>query len=166
MKTHSIVLNLGLVTTVGCLGIGYILGGYWWILPMLLAMAIFWITTKSRSAFWSASSLLLVYVVLAIIGVTLNLSVYLMVFGCTVALTCWDLLHFGQSPDDNAPHGFDISLERYHLKSLFTAVFTGLLLAFIGSRINLYFSFGAMIFFVLVAMGCLIYGMQFIVKNR
>jgi hypothetical protein len=166
MKAHSIVLNFFLVTTAGCLGIGYILGGYWWILPVLLAMVIFLAPTKNRSAFWLASSLLVAYVALAIIGVILNLSVYLMVSGCTFALACWDLIHFGQSLDDNAPHGFVMSFERYHLKSLVTAAFTGLLLAFIGLSINLHFSFGALVFFVLVAMGCLAYGVQFIVKNR
>lgn len=166
MKTHMIILNFCLVITAGCLGAGYILGGYWWILPVLLAMAIYWITTKSRSTFWSVSSLLVTYVVLAIIGVTLNLSIHLMVLGCTFALACWDLIHFMESIYDNESHEADVPLERYHLKSLVTAVFTGLLLAFIGSSINLHFSFGVMVFFVLLSMGCLTYGVHLMTMNH
>ena len=166
MKTHSIVLVFCLVTTVGCLGIGYILSGYWWILPVLLAMGIFWMTTKNRSTFWSASILLVAYVILAVIGVTLNHSIHLTVPGCAAALACWDLIHFRQSIDGTPRHKFDMLLERYCLKSLAIAVVTGLSLAFIGSSINLHFSFGVMVSLVLVAMGCLTYGVHLMTMNR
>ena len=136
MKTHMIVLNFCLVITIGCLGIAYILGGYWLIVPVLLAMAILWMATKGRSEFWSASSLLLIYVLLAVIGLTLNLSIYLMVLGSTTALACWDLIHFRQSIADNPPLEADAQLESYRLQSLGTAVLAGLLLAFISSFVN------------------------------
>ena len=166
MKIHSIVLNFCLVTSAGCLGAGYILGGYWLIMPIFLAMAIFWLIMKRRSLFWSASSLLFIDVALAIIGVTINLSIYLMVLGCTTALACWDLTHFRDTMIDNPPFGTDARLERYRLQSLATAVFTGLFLALISMYINLQFPFVVMVFLVLMAMGCLIYGVQYLVRNR
>ena len=165
MKIHSILLNVCLVMSAGCLGAGYILGGYWLIMPILLAMAIFWLIMKRRSLFWSASSLLLIDVALAIIGVTLNLSIYLMVVGCTTALACWDLTHFRHTMIDKPPLG-DVRLEKYRLQSLATAAFTGLFLAFISSYINLQFPFGIMVFLVLMALGCLVYGVQYLVRNR
>ena len=166
MKVHTVILNLCLLTSAVCLGAGFILGGYWLVLPVFPAMAIFWMIMKRRSQFWLASSLLVAYVILAVIGVTLNLSIYLMILGCAAALACWDLIHFRQSIDDNPPHESDVPLERYRVKSLATVVFTGLLLAFIGSSINLQFSFGVMIFFVLAALGCLIYGVRLMLKNH
>lgn len=166
MKAHSIILNFCLATSTGCLAAGYILGGYWLIVPVFLAMAIFWIIMKRRSLFWSASSLLMVYVVLSIIGVILNLSIYLMVICCTTALACWDLTHFRQSIAGNPPLETDARLERYRLQSLATAVFTGLFLAWISSYINLQFPFGVMVFFALMAMGCLVYGVQYLARNR
>lgn len=166
MKIHSIILNVCLVMSAGCLGAGYILGGYWLIMPILLAMAIFWLIMKRRSLFWSASSLLLIDVALAIIGVTLNLSIYLMVVGCTTALACWDLTHFRHAITDKPPFGTDARLEKYHLQSLATAVFTGLFVALISSYISLQFPFGIMVFLVLMALGCLVYGVQYLVRNR
>lgn len=166
MKIHSFVLYFCLAISVGSLSAGYISGGYWLILPVFLAMGIFWLTMNRHSPFWSATGLLLIDVVLAIIGVTLNLSVYLMVVGCTAALVCWDLIHFRQAIPDKPPLGTDARWERYHLQSLATAVFTGLFLAFISSYINLQFPFGIMVFFVLMAMGGLIYGVLYLVRNR
>jgi hypothetical protein len=166
MKIHSIILNVCVVTSAGCLGAGYILGGYWLIMPIFLAMAIFWLIIKRRSLFWSASSLLLIDVALAIIGVTLNLSIYLMVVGCTAALACWDLTHFRYTIIENPPLATDARLERFRLQSLAIAVFMGMSLAFIGAFIKLQFSFGVMVFLVLVAVGCLTYGVQYLVRNR
>ena len=165
MKVHSIILNFCLVTSAGCLGAGYILGGYWLIMPIFLAMATFWVIMKKHSLFWSASSQLMVYVVLATIGVTLNLSIYLMVVGCTTALACWDLTHFRDTMIDNPPFGTDARLERYRLQSLATAVLTGLFLALISMYINLQFPFGVTTLLVLMAMGCLVYGVQYLVRR-
>lgn len=166
MKTHLIILNVCRVISIGSLGAGYILGGYWLILPVFLAMGILWLIMNRYSPYWSASSLLLMEVALAIIGVTLNLSIYLMVIGCTAALAGWDLSNFRQAINDQPPLGTAARLEKTHLQSLGMAVFTGLFLAFISSSINLQFPFGVVIFLVLMAMGGLVYGVQYLVRKR
>jgi len=166
MKVHSIILNVCRVMTIGSLGAGYFWGGYWLILPVFLAMGIFWLIMSRYSPFWSSTGLLLIDVALAVIGVTLNLSIYLMVVGCTTALACWDLTHFRHTMIDNPPLATDARLERFRLQSLATAVFMGMSLAFIGAFIKLQFSFGVMVFLVLVAVGCLTYGVQYLVRNR
>jgi hypothetical protein len=166
MKAHSIILHLCLVIAAGCLAAGYLLGGYWLIAPVFLAMAIFGILARRQSAFWAASSLLLIYVVLAVIGVTLNLSIDLMVIGCAAALACWDLIHFRQSIADNLPLESDPLLERYRLQSLAAAVAAGLSLTWMGSSINLQFPFGVMVFLALMVMGCLTYGLHHLSRKR
>lgn len=165
MKVYAIILNTCLAISTGCLGASYMVAGYWLIIPVILAMAIFWMTTR-RSISWSASSLLSVYVVLSIIGVTLNFSIYLLALGCTTALVCWDLAHFEQSLAGDPPHEIDARLERYHLQSLAAVIFTSLLLAFISTLINLQLPFGVTIILVLTAMGCLTFGWQYIAKQR
>ena len=166
MKVHSIVLNSCLAISAGCLGAGYISGGYWLILPAFLVMAVFWIAMKKRPVFWPASGLLLIHVVLSIIGVTLNLSIYLMICGCAAALASWDLAHFREGIAGNPPLETDAPLTRNRLQSLAMAVFSGLLLAVTSSNINLQFPFGITVLLVLMLMGGLVHGLGAILKNR
>jgi hypothetical protein len=166
MKIRSIINNVCLVIATACLATGYILGGYWLVMPIFLAMAIFCIIMKRRSALWSASTLLVAYVFLAATGMIINLSIYPMIFGCTAALACWDLFHFGQSIADNLPGESSVLLERHHLRSLGAAVLSGLLLSLITSYISLQFPFGLMIVLALVSMGGLTFGLQSLIKHR
>lgn len=163
MKLHAIIRNSCLVTAAVSLGTGYILGGYMLIVPVFLAMAIFWITMRRKRAFAAASSLLSISVLIAAIGMTLNLSTHLMILGCTAALVWWDLVHF---ITDTPPVETKVPLERYRLQSLAMAAFAGLFLALISSYIELQFPFGIMILLVLMAMGCLVYGIQYVIRNR
>jgi hypothetical protein len=165
MKSHSIANIICLMISAACLGTGYILGGYWLIMPAFLGMALFWMVMKKRSVFWSASSLLWVYVFLAAIGVTVNLSLPLMVIGITASLASWDLTHFKQGMVGNPRLENKAGLVKHHLQSLATVFGVGLLLALISSSINLQFPFGVMIFLVLLSMGCLTYSVQNI-KNK
>ena len=165
MKTHSIILNTCLVTSAGCLIGGYISSGYLVIVPAFLAMAIFWLATKKHSTFWSASSLLLIYIFLAALGMILNLSILLMALGCTTALAWWDLSHFSQSIDNNSSRKVTASLERYHLQSLAAVIFISFILIFIISTFNLRLSFGSIVILSLIAMGCFTYGIHHLLRN-
>ena len=81
MKVHSILLVTSLVISNGCLTAGYIIAGFWPIIPVLLAIFLFWLYVRRRSAFWSASILLLASVLLAAIGITIGLSLILVPTG-------------------------------------------------------------------------------------
>jgi high-affinity Fe2+/Pb2+ permease len=67
---------------------------------------------------------------------------------------------------DGPALGTDARLEKYRLQALATAVFIGLSLAFVSSYISLQFPFGANVLLVLIAMGCLVYGVRYLVRNR
>jgi len=166
MTFRTIILNICLIISTGCLGTGYILAGYWLILPALLAMVLFWIFTKDQPVFWSASSLLVVIVILAAIGITVDLSLTLMIIACTTALVSWDLIQFNQSMVGNSLRKTNASVEKYRLHSLALAASTGLMLVLISSYINLQFTFGLIVFLVLIAMGCLVGSMQYIMKKN
>jgi hypothetical protein len=124
------------------------------------AMAAFWIMAKKRSVIWSASILLFIFVLLAVIGVLANLSTPLMVIGSAAALAWWDLTHFGQSTVIGQPLDIRLLLERAHWQSLVLAISAGLLLAFLTSYLNLQIPFLGTVFLVLLAVGCLTYGLQ------
>jgi hypothetical protein len=166
MKVHSILLNACLILTTGCLGAGYLLAGYWPILPVLLVIFLFWTFASKRPEFWPASSLLLAYVFLAAIGITVDVSSILMMAACTGALLCWDLMLFNQSIVANSPPRANASLEKYHLQSLALAASAGLILALLSSTINLQFPFVLIVFLVLMTTGCLLYSMQYILKKN
>ena len=166
MKAHSITLTICLIISTGCLGAGYIFAGYWLILPAFLVMGLIWILMKKQPVFWSASTFLLAYIILAAVGIIANLSTELMIITCTTALASWDLIQFNQSIAGNSLRKKNASLERYHLHSLAVAASAGLFLAFIGSSINLHLPFGVIVILVLVTMGCLIYSVQYILKIK
>lgn len=166
MKKHSIILTICLILSTGCLGVGYILAGYWLILPVLIAFLLVWIFTRNKSVFRSASILFLGYVLLASIGITAGLSSILMIFACATALVSWDLTQFDPRLAKNTFRNLNSSLEKNHLQSLALATFAGLVLAIFSSYQNLQFPFGIIVFLALVAIVCLIYSTQYITKMK
>jgi hypothetical protein len=164
MKFRSTILNICLMISAGSLGTGYTLAGFWQILPLLLLILLFGMLEKKR--FWSATGFLLVYVVLAAIGVVADLSVELMIIACTFALASWELIQFEQSLDGNSLLETSTPLEKHHMRSLALAGSVGLLLAFTSIYIHLQLSFSMIIFLVLITIGCLTYGIRHIVKKR
>jgi len=162
MTIRSIILTICLIISTLCLGAAYILAGYWLILPVFLAMLVFWIFTRNQPVFISASSLLVIFVILAAIGITADLSLILMIVACIAALVSWDLMQFNQSMVGNSLHKTSASLEKNHLYSLALAAFAGLTLALISSYINMKFPFILILFLVLMVMGCLAGSIQYI----
>jgi len=120
---------------------------------------------KKQSIFWSTSSVLIVYVVLATIGITVDISLYLMIVGCTAALASWDLMLFNQGLSGNSLHKQNTPIDQYHLQSLALAVSAGLIMALTSSSINPNFPFGVIVILVLIATGFLACGMNYITKK-
>jgi len=166
MKYHSPILTICLTISTGCLVAGYVIAGYWLILPVLCVMPLFWIYTKSRSVFWSASSLLLIYIVLAAIGIIAGIPMMLMIIGCTTALASWDLTQLKQSILENARLKTGTSFEKYHLRSLALSLSAGIVLSFASVYINLQLPFGVIVFLTLLAISGLTYSVQFMKKRH
>jgi hypothetical protein len=105
------------------------------------------------------------YIALAGIGIEADMSLILMIIGCAFALASWDLIHFKQSKVGNPFLKTKASMEKNHLQSLALAVFTGLLLAFLGSMIHLRLAFGVIVLLVLMAVGGIVYGLRIFMKK-
>jgi hypothetical protein len=166
MKIRALRLYLCLVIATACLGVGYFLAGYWQIVPILLGTFVIWAWMKKQSGAWSASSFLLVYTVLAAVGVLADLSTALMIIACGFALASWDLLRFEQSIVGNATCHTGTSLEKHHLRSLAVAMATGLLFTIMSLYIHLQLPFVVIVSLVLIALGGLTYGVQYIKKAK
>lgn len=166
MKSYMILQRICLLASVACLGIPYLLAGNWLIILFFLAMAGFWIFMKKRSASWTASILLVIFVLLAAGGVLANSPTPLMIVACTAALAWWDLTNFGESLVADQPPETIVLLERDHLQSLALAVSAGLILAIGSSYLDLQVPFIGTVFLGLLATGCFLYGLQPLVKKK
>ncbi len=60
MQIRSMILTISLIISAGCLGVGYILAGYWLIFPVFILMVLIWKLLYKKSTLWSSSSLLLI----------------------------------------------------------------------------------------------------------
>src|SRR5512145_3214125 len=129
MKPYSILNILCVLTSVASLSLAFCLAGYWWIILAVLGMMLFWLLMKGRSIFRTSSALLSIFICLAVLGVTVDLSMPLLLIACAAALAGWDLTNFGQDLIGNH------RVEKDHLRSLGLAASTGLLLAFFSSSI-------------------------------
>jgi hypothetical protein len=166
MKTRSLLFNLSLIISIGCFTAGYFLAGYWLILPLLIVLAAAWIFAYQRPTFWLSAVSLVGAVILAAVGIVLDLSPVLMVIACTMALVSWELIHFKHNTTKNTPAAHRSDLEKHHLRSLVSAASAGLTLALLTMLVNLQLPFGIVALLVLIAMGSLVYGMQLITKKK
>lgn len=166
MKTHALVHNLCLVSSIACLALAYLPAGYWSILAGFLAMILFWIILRKWSTLWAASSLLFISVFLAAMGVVMNLSVPLLAVGCAFALASWDLTHFGGHRLDQENPEARGRLERQHLRSLAMASSLGLAFAFLSLYLRLQIPFLITVVLVLIAVGALTHGLQSIFRRN
>jgi hypothetical protein len=166
-NTHLIplILYACLMASVGTLGAGYLLAGYWWMIPLFFLLALFWGFTIKHPVLWISSSLLSTHVILAAIGIAAGFSQFFMIASCICALASWDLTMFDQRMDGNAARNTNASLGKRHLQSLVWATAIGLILVLFGYHLNLQLPFGVIVLLVLIALGCLIYGFSFILRK-
>ncbi|HSL45326.1 MAG TPA: hypothetical protein VK897_17965 [Anaerolineales bacterium] len=165
MRLFSIINFSCVAVSIACMSLAYLLAGYWLVLLVFPVMAFFWMLQKNQPVFWLDSSFLLIYVVLAVVGMVIHLPVSLLVAGCTTALACWDLTIFQQGIASTQSLEDRRALAKHHLRSLTMAACLGLGLSLIASSINFRLPFLALVVLVLTAVGFLTYGLQSLVKK-
>jgi hypothetical protein len=134
-------------------------------LLVFLLIAIIWVLLKKHSSSWAASSVLLVYVLFAAIGIALELSLVLIIIATMMALIYWDLAEFNQGVSIQENAQSQNSLEHHHLISLFLVVSLSLVLILTGTLIRINIPFGGLVVLSLAAIGGFIFGIQNIVKS-
>jgi hypothetical protein len=163
--TYPILIIACLTISTGCLTVGYIFAGIWQMVLLFPILLILWLLTYKQSIYLSASIFLIGFVTLATLGILLDFPVGLMTIACVTALISWELLLFDQSNVENSPDKSNSLREKYHLKSMSLTATVGLILALISANVSLRIPFIVVIILVLIFIGCLIYGVQFVVKK-
>lgn len=158
MKKRSILLTVSLLMTIGILSAGYLIPGYWQILPVLLVVVLFRWFTRELPGIGPPSSVLIIFVTLAAIGIVSNLSLFLMLAAGTAALVTWDLMLFDRWPFLKSEPESASLLERKHLQSLALAASIGLFLAWVSSYLNLHFPFIIVAVLSLLVIAGFVYG--------
>lgn len=166
MSLYSVVAKISLLASIACLGLAYVLAGDWFIVSFFLVMAAILFFLKKKFRFWANSGMLFLCVFLATLGLMKDLSLPLMVLGCTASLASWDLANFGQSIRDNRFSAQENPLEKHHLQSLAVAVSSGLGLVLISLAIHMQAPFAIVVILILIAVGCLTIGLHFVVTPR
>ena len=165
-SANSMLIIICLVISTGCLAAGYVLVGYWQTFLIFPLLLILWLLTYKQSSYLSASTCLIGYVILAAVGILLDIPISLMVIACVIALAGWELMLFSQSNKGNLPDNSDVLRKRYHLNSLALTVSAGLTLALISANISLRIPFVVIVSLVLLFVGCLVYAVQNVVKKK
>lgn len=158
-----VLLVISVFVSTVCLGAGYLLSGYWIVLPALLLAWLLWFVFRKRSAFWAASGVFAAYLVLSAAGILLDLSLALMLAVGAASLVTWDLLNFLSSPGQS--QAVDPLLVKKHLRSLGLAVSGGVMVSLAAALFNFQLSFGLVIVLALVAVGGFVLGVQNLLKN-
>jgi hypothetical protein len=160
MKSHSILLKICLAFSTVCLCAGYISTGYWQILFVFPILALIWLFVVKYSVFWSASIFLVVYVLLAAIGIFADLSRFLMLIASTTALASWELMQFNQKQVEISLLKSNNLLEKNHIKTLALATSTGFVFMLISSSISLELPFIVTSILVLILFGGFLFGVR------
>ena len=160
MRPHSAICAICLLLSISCLVSAYMLTGYWLIWLSIPAMMVLWMATRRWSAFWPTSSLLAVYILLAVAGVALKVPPLLMVVGCIFALVAWDLSDLRESMVGDSDPGPRASLARRRLQALALMSGISLFLAAASPWLGLRLPFGAIVLLVLLVAGCLMYSVR------
>lgn len=166
INAYSLLIIACLTISTGCLTVRYIFAGYWQIVMLFPLLLIFWLLIHKRSIYLSASIFLIGYVILAAVGIMLEFPVGLMVIACVAAMVSWELLLFDQSNAGTSLDKSNFLREKYHLTSLALTASVGLTVALISANVSLRIPFVVVVFLVLIFMGCLIYGVQFVAKKK
>lgn len=135
--------NSFLLMSTACFATAYSVSGHWPIAAVLLLCPLFWFLLRGQSVLWRSSCLLTASVVLAAVGVMLDVSAALMAVAITAALAAWDLVNFDETLKLSLIPEVRKSLVQSHLRSLFMAVATGMLLALSASLVRLELPFAA-----------------------
>lgn len=166
MKSHSTLLKICLAISTVCLSAGYLSTGYWQVLFVFPTLAIIWLFVVKYSVFWSASIILIVYILLAAIGIFADLSLFLMLIGSTTALASWELMQFTQKKVEISLLKSNNLLEINHLKTLAMATSIGFVLVLISSGISLELPFIITSILILILFGGFLFGVRFVGKRN
>ncbi len=152
------IQNLCVAASAICLALAYFPIVHIWAIALgMLAALLFWVAIGKGSTYWTATSLLAVYFVAAVMAVLLKGSVLPVILGSLSALLWWDLMDFAHTMNDAEGLKAMALLQAYRLRSLAIVVGVSLLLEGAGLWLRFQLPFGVILLLVLLTVGCILY---------
>jgi hypothetical protein len=125
------------------------MGGWIWILAGM-GLAAIWLLSRKYETRIVASLALIVTVGLAVTGIALGYSGWLLIASAAFGLAAWDVLLMGAKTRDSWDDSDWASYRDDHLKTCLLVVVGGLVLALLGRQINLQIPFVVMMGLVII----------------
>jgi hypothetical protein len=166
MRTTRFAPWISALLSATCLMIGFGLARYWEIVYIIPVIIVYWYFARKTSLEVVLSILLVAYIFLAVLGLLIRLSPYLMMIGCYLALISWEsALFFAEVGGGSGLfHQKSQPLETLHLKDLIIVTSIGLLLGLMGLNFHLHLPFGVVAILALMAIYGFYRGLRFLMK--
>jgi hypothetical protein len=146
----SFVLYASITLGTGSLAIGYSRSDWSYLFPWILVFGAAWIIAQWRGWKWSPNIGLVLTVLVAAFGLTLEINSAWMVAGVLFSLIAWDLSEFRERTQFAAVEDVP-GMEKRHLARLGVLAAVGTVLASLPMLFHLKFGFGWLVFLVFVA---------------
>ncbi|UCC64976.1 MAG: hypothetical protein JSV36_08040 [Anaerolineae bacterium] len=145
------VLLASTVLATGLLAAGFGLHDTWNRALLVLAAGAFWLLGQRLGWRWAASTALIFFALMAVLGTWLAVPGEWLLLGWVAALSAWELEHFVRGMAD-AGHVEDApELERCHLRRLLIVDGLAVLLGGLALRVKVEIGFGAAFVLALLA---------------
>jgi hypothetical protein len=145
------VLPVSTVLATGLLAVGFGLHDTWNRALLVLAAGALWLLGQRLGWRWVASTVLIFFVLMAILGIWLAVPGEWLLLGWVAALSAWDLEHFARNMADAGYVEDAQGLERSHLRRLLIVDGLAVLLGELALRIKVKIGFGAVFVLALLA---------------
>jgi hypothetical protein len=150
MAFRKIFFAACLVAAVLCLAAGYGVGGKWGGAGMAALTGLAWSLAQKYRASWLSHLCLLVSIGLAVVGQLTGSPSLWMICSSGLALAVWDVFLLDIALGNNSSGAQTLQYEKKHLQSLFLALGSGLLVAFVGRLLTLQVPFVLLLLFVVL----------------
>jgi hypothetical protein len=166
MRTKRFAPWISALLSATCLMIGFGLARYWEIVFIIPAIIVYWYFARKTSLEVVLSILLVAYIFLAVLGLLIQLSPYLMMIGCSLALVSWESALFSIKVSDGSGlfrQNYQ-PLETLHMRDLIIVTSIGLLLGLMGVNFHLHLPFGVVAILALLAIYGFYRGLRFLMR--
>jgi hypothetical protein len=92
---------MNLILASAAFGIGYTLQELWYVIPVVLLLAIIWIWGDLRCVGWTASTIFVLHTIIAAAGFYYSVGSFPLIIGMLFALSAWDLSSLSRRIDFN-----------------------------------------------------------------
>ncbi len=142
MRETRLFAWAGAVVSLVCLVAGFGWKGYWAILLVLPALALFWLLLRKVSRPVTLSILFFIYLLVAAAGLLMGAPASLILIGSGFALVAWESAYFLSHFQGLSVASADPRLERLHNGDLLIAAGSGVLLGLLGLGLHFQLPFG------------------------